>query len=455
MEAMSYFTRPAFASPVITHQLQFPQEKSISGIHIKTYKPHGREVRDVHVTSDDSKLCSCGGDRQVFYWDVATGRVIRKFRGHDGEVNGVKFNEYSSVVVSAGYDQSLRTWDCRSHSTEPIQVIDTFADSVMSVCLTKTEIIGRSVDGTVRTFDIRIGREISDSFGQSVNCISKSNDGNCILAGCLDSTVRLLDRTTGELLQEYKGHTIQSYKLDCCLTNTDAHVTGGSEDGFVYFWDLVDASVVSKFRAHASVVTSVSYHPKENCMITSSVDGTTREMKDPATLDVSSLIIFSGNPGPPLELCDRDPDEGVKALKSSTTIVLHPGRNTIALDLPPQKPGSYVLGVLTGQIGQLRFRSHGVSKLGPAESDDVMSYEKPVKPILKVSKPRALVDLDAAISSASSKSPQGGKGSVRLERITKIRQQLKTFLSEATGCIYLAFKWKSPPSACFVGFIFW
>jgi WD40 repeat protein len=37
-------------------------------------------------------------------------------------------------------------------------------------------------------------REISDSFGQPVNCISMSNDGNCILAGCLDSTVRLLDR---------------------------------------------------------------------------------------------------------------------------------------------------------------------------------------------------------------------------------------------------------------------
>ncbi|KAH1251166.1 WD repeat domain-containing protein 83 [Glycine max] len=240
------------------------------GIHIKTYKSHAREVRDVHVTQyslslrimhirnssicrvlyldihgimDNSKLCSCGGDRQIFYWDVATGRVIRKFRGHDGEVNGVKFNEYSSVVVSAGYDQSLRAWDCRSHSTEPIQIIDTFADSVMSVCLTKTEIIGGSVDGTVRTFDIRIGR------------------------------------STGELLQEYKGHTNKSYKLDCCLTNTDAHVTGGSEDGFIYFWDLVDASVVSRFRAHTSVVTSVSYHPKENCMVTSSVDGTIRVWK--------------------------------------------------------------------------------------------------------------------------------------------------------------------------------
>nr|KYP39950.1 Trafficking protein particle complex subunit 10 [Cajanus cajan] len=88
------------------------------------------------------------------------------------------------------------------------------------------------------------------------------------------------------------------------------------------------------------------------------------------------------------------------ALKSSTAIVLHPGRNTITLDLPPQKPGSYVLGVLTGQIGPLRFRSHSFSKVGPADSDDFMSYEKPAKPILKVFKPRALVDLDAAVSSA-------------------------------------------------------
>lgn len=37
-------------------------------------------------------------------------------------MNSVKFNEYSSVVVSTGYDRSVRAWDCRSHSTEPIQV---------------------------------------------------------------------------------------------------------------------------------------------------------------------------------------------------------------------------------------------------------------------------------------------------------------------------------------------
>ncbi|KAH0906442.1 hypothetical protein HID58_038269 [Brassica napus] len=154
------------------------------------------------------------------------------------------------------------------------------------------------------------------------------------------------------------------------------------------------------------------------------------EMENPVPLDVSSLITFSGSTGPPLQLCDGDPgtlpvtvwsgfpdditldslsltlvatnntDEGGQALKSSAATVLKPGRNTITFALPPQKPGSYVLGVVTGQIGRLRFRSHSFSKGRPADTDDFMSYEKPTRPILKVSKPRALVDLASAVSSA-------------------------------------------------------
>lgn len=47
-----------------------------------------------------------------------------------------------------------------------------------------------------------LSREISDDLGQPVNCISMSNDGNCILASCLDSTLRLLDRYVSYLLME-------------------------------------------------------------------------------------------------------------------------------------------------------------------------------------------------------------------------------------------------------------
>lgn len=74
----------------------------------------------------------------------------------------------------------------------------------------------------------------------------------------------------------------------------------------------------------------------------------------------------------------------MQAIKSSDARVLVPGRNIITFDIPPQKPGSYVLGALTGQIGKLSFRSHGFSQDGPVDTDEFMSFEKPTRPVLKV-----------------------------------------------------------------------
>lgn len=41
--------------------------------------------------------------------------------------------------------------------------------------------------------------------GLQVTCAAVSHDGNCILAACTDSCLRLLDRTEGMLLHEYRG----------------------------------------------------------------------------------------------------------------------------------------------------------------------------------------------------------------------------------------------------------
>lgn len=38
----------------------------------------------------------------------------------------------------------------------------------------------------------------------------------------------------------YKGHRSTTYRLDCVLSEQDTHVGCASEDGQVYFWDLVE-----------------------------------------------------------------------------------------------------------------------------------------------------------------------------------------------------------------------
>lgn len=55
---------------------------------------------DVAVTDDNSRFVSVGGDKQVFLWDVANARTVKRWAGHGGRVNCVGFGGEGSVVAS-------------------------------------------------------------------------------------------------------------------------------------------------------------------------------------------------------------------------------------------------------------------------------------------------------------------------------------------------------------------
>ncbi|XP_074059595.1 WD repeat domain-containing protein 83 [Macrotis lagotis] len=242
----------------------------LRGTLLRTYGGHGSEVLDAAGSFDNSRLCSGGNDRAVLFWDVASGQILRKFRGHAGKVNCVQFNEEATVIVSGSIDSSVRCWDCRSRRPDPVQVLDEAKDGISSVKLSDHEILAGSVDGYSRRYDLRMGELYADYVGSPITCVCFSKDGQCTLISSLDSSLRLLDKDTGELLGEYTGHKNQDYKLDCCLSERDTHVVSASEDGNVYFWDLVEGTLVLTLPVGRGVVQSLAFHPTEPCLLTAS-----------------------------------------------------------------------------------------------------------------------------------------------------------------------------------------
>ncbi|KAI8926860.1 WD40-repeat-containing domain protein [Entophlyctis helioformis] len=251
-----------------------------SGLCIKTYDGHGKDVLGLalpHAATDNNRFASCGMDRSVIVWDVGTGRAIRKFGEHTQRVNALDFNSDASVLASGSYDATVRIWDCRAQTWRPVQVLDGPKDSVEAVQILGHEILTGCVDGVVRVYDVRAGRLTSDRVGRkSVTSARFSNDGKCILTSTLDDTIRLFDNDTGDLLNEYKGHTNRDYRIVSTLSYDDAQIVSGSEDGQVFVWDLVEGNVVRSFKAHAKTVTCVAYHPKAHAMVTTSLDGTVK-----------------------------------------------------------------------------------------------------------------------------------------------------------------------------------
>jgi mitogen-activated protein kinase organizer 1 len=70
----------------------------------------------------------------------------------------------------------------------------------------------------------------------------------------LDSTLRLLDRSNGKLLQSYKhtGYVNITYRIRSTLTAKDTVVLSGSEDGFIYAWDVVTGEMLQKVDHYAA-----------------------------------------------------------------------------------------------------------------------------------------------------------------------------------------------------------
>jgi len=258
--------------------LSASQDKSLrlwnphSGVHVKTYKgPHNSEVCDVAIAEDNSKFVSCGGDKQFFLWDVTTAQVIRKFVGHDRKVNAVCYGPNEEVVLSASHDKTVRIWDLKTRSRAPIQVLSDATDSMLCVLVAGDEIITGSVDGGLRRYDVRKGQCIIDQLLQPIGSISLSNDRQCILVSTLDDSIRLLERETGNQLALYKGHTNKRFKVQSSLDPTDSYVVSGSEDNRVFFWDLVEGSILGSFKEHDGPVLCTAFC--ESTMVTAATDG--------------------------------------------------------------------------------------------------------------------------------------------------------------------------------------
>ncbi|OLN84944.1 WD repeat domain-containing protein 83 [Colletotrichum chlorophyti] len=234
---------------------------------IQTYAAHGYEVLDLSVSADNERFASAGGDRAVFLWDVATAITTRRFggnaHGHTARVNCVSFaGDADSLVVSGGFDTSVRVWDVKSNSAKPVQVLEDAKDAVTSLAVRDAEIVAGSVDGRVRSYDVRMGKCVTDVMGASVTSLKLTRDGKAALVGSLDSKIRLMDRENGTCLKTYGDDAWRNEELrvQAVLGGKEKYVVAGDEltagtgpaglngEGKIWAWDLLTGNLVATVR---------------------------------------------------------------------------------------------------------------------------------------------------------------------------------------------------------------
>lgn len=240
---------------------------------LKTYGGHANEVLDAAGSCDSSQIISCSSDKSVILWDVTTGQPLRRYRGHASSVTCIKFNEESTMAVSGSVDNTVAFWDVMSRRQEPVQVLKDAKDTITSIQVTDHEVLTTSVDCHVRLYDLRMGKMTSDFIGHIVTFGSLTRDGQCYILSCADSTVKLFDKDSGEILNTFTGHESKDYLLENAVNEKDSHIICGSATGEVFYYDLISSTCTQKLRhSFNKPVVSLSHHPTENSIVTACED---------------------------------------------------------------------------------------------------------------------------------------------------------------------------------------
>jgi len=135
---------------------------------IKSYSSHSGGVLSLSIAHDNGSFVSAGEDRNVLQWDVGSGSILRRFSAHTGTIQVAQYcgaqGNPNDVLLTAGFDGVLRFYDLRARGAwKPIMECKDAKDAILCAASRESFVWSGSVDGVVRTYDMRAGQLQEDT----------------------------------------------------------------------------------------------------------------------------------------------------------------------------------------------------------------------------------------------------------------------------------------------------
>ncbi|KAF7326778.1 WD40 repeat-like protein [Mycena venus] len=204
---------------------------------------------------------------------------IREYTGHGflGKLGRTTFTDVSEKIVK--FSQCLKQLKEKFEHGTNIQTLFISAKIAKGVeSLDGNHIVSGSDDQTVRIWDAHTGLAVGEPLEghtRSVNSVAFSPDGNHIVSGSDDQTVRIWDAHIGAAVGEpLEGHT--GWVKSVAFSPDGNHIVSGSYKT-VQIWDAHTGTAVGKpLEGHTGRVYSVAFSLDGNHIVSGSSDKTVR-----------------------------------------------------------------------------------------------------------------------------------------------------------------------------------
>lgn len=214
-----------------------------SGRELRSFaKPPKHLVRSVAFSPDGKYVLSTDDKFTAALWAVATGELIRSFKGHAQYVTEVAFSPNGAIVVTASADRTLRFWEVSSG--KQLRRVDA-SDAPRSLRFSADgKRFAAFIGVFVRIFDVETGQQLREvkmpaeltRDPHGFLAVELSHDFRALALGFDDGRIALVDLSVAPTWKTLRGHGATVTAL--ASTDGGARLLSGSDDGTARLWDV-------------------------------------------------------------------------------------------------------------------------------------------------------------------------------------------------------------------------
>lgn len=157
-----------------------------------------------------------------------------------------------------------------------IRILDGHSNYVNSIAISQDgqTIVSGGEDKTLKVWHLETGELIRTIEGHSeeVTAAAISLDGQTIVSGSYDDTIKLWNLETGELIRTLSDDS--GYATSIAISPDGKTLVSGYDYGSLKIWHLPTGELIKTIQAHSNEVTSISISLDGKMMVSGSYDNT-------------------------------------------------------------------------------------------------------------------------------------------------------------------------------------
>ncbi len=242
---------------------------------LRRLQGYSNGIWSVGFNATGNMLASGSQDRLVRLWSAQTGQLLGSLAGHQSWIWSVAFSPTQPTLASSSEDRTIRIWDLQTQ--RQIHLLTGHQDAVLSLLYSPDgSLWSGSLDGRLKHWSAEgVCLKTLSGHGGGIWSMALSLDGQLLVSGSQDQTLKLWDTASGRLIATLTGH--QSWIRAVAISPDCQTLLSGSAEGLLKIWRL---DGLGQYRceqshvAHPGPVLSIAVHPNGQQAATSSTDRT-------------------------------------------------------------------------------------------------------------------------------------------------------------------------------------